>query len=641
MFEREDRSLSRSDQRRTQTLKPKASASSADGSHIPRARARASSCDRASVRNSYLKSTGRTPLRQRAPTTPITPVGNKHMVGVHGTGSSNRIHPALPLGHRSPSGDRGSVSNPKCPKKDIRPLTDKNYQALMLSKIDNYFFENEAISTLNSNGSLKPVTLKMFVEVSAFLVKSLGIKQIPTIANYMEELPKIAKKFHYPGTMTKSWLKTANAMYAWPNVLGWLCWLVEILESKKLALKAYHLDNLPFLETEENHAEMNRHAFFSMLNIYNAWNDEKLDVEAELVAKYLKEMDAQQGITNDDLTTAHDELAKDIHRLQAIESNLDESNREVKHLEEVLSSLQEDESKQLSDIAASKEYIKEVETKTEHIDTECNAFCEQIRVLNIERDNLIAIIKQQPMSKAERDKILEKCTEIVNSMEQFDEHLKDLQKEVYSLDMKLTSVTNSLHKSVLAYNKEVLMHISDDVGVDLNEMKIPEEDVLKPHFMDVLNSKAIQTNNLMEFLRKQIAEQKASMDHYKNESDSYHDKIKVLQEEISDLTDKLRKKKQSIDKIKTEVRDEETELREQIKNLQIDIDKIQDSVPDLEKIQAQLEEATDKLNAVERKKAFIEQNAKIFFDAFYKLLGEHRNELYTILTKRNSNVSHK
>jgi len=60
MIEREDKSLTRNDQRKTQMLKPKGV--STETSHIPRPRFRSSSSDRAGSlgRKSYMKTTGRT-----------------------------------------------------------------------------------------------------------------------------------------------------------------------------------------------------------------------------------------------------------------------------------------------------------------------------------------------------------------------------------------------------------------------------------------------------------------------------------------------------------------------------------------------------------------------------------------------------
>lgn len=57
-FEREDRSSTRVDSKKSQTLKSKQSVSAADASQIPRPRLRASSSDRTSSKGLTLKATG-------------------------------------------------------------------------------------------------------------------------------------------------------------------------------------------------------------------------------------------------------------------------------------------------------------------------------------------------------------------------------------------------------------------------------------------------------------------------------------------------------------------------------------------------------------------------------------------------------
>ncbi|KAF3426542.1 hypothetical protein E2986_01124 [Frieseomelitta varia] len=619
LSDREDKSLLRTESRRTQTLKSRISSN--ECSHIPRPRMRASSCDRISIKG--LKSTGKTSICH-APTTPKTPLTNSSKPSLI-IGSSNKIHTGHSKGRRSLSADNASNIAVKGSRKDTRPLTDKAYQTYMLNKIDNFLAINQCSSMLNSNGSLKPVTLKMFVEISAYLVKMLDIKQIFTITNYVEELPKVAKKLHYPGIVNKSWLKTANAMHSWPNVLGWLCWLVEICEIRELAFEKYNLDNLPFVGNQVE-AKINKNAFFSMLNFYNAWNDEKLDEEALMVEKYLQEIEEQQGVNEENLKIARTELEEKLLKLKAAKEDSNKIDEEIKHLQEVFLSLQNDEEKQLSDINAKEEYIKTINFETDQIKAECNILYEQICLQNTQHDELLSIIKQQPMSKIERDKILEKCTEIQNYMHQFDEHLQEIQKELYTMDIKLASINNNLTKAILTYNTEIFMHLSGDIGVNLEELKMPEKGILQPEIMEVLITKANLMNDLKELLKSQIIKKEHLLESNSNELENLQERIKILEYESSDIANKIKEKKNLMSKIKTDAKHEEAKLKEQIKNLQNDIKEIQDLMPNIQQLAAELNEAIDKLNAVQRRK----MNRLSYF-----LISEHRNKLHSILINSN------
>ncbi|XP_076662466.1 kinetochore protein Ndc80 [Halictus rubicundus] len=625
-LERDEKGTTRSDTKRTQALKSKISISTTENSLIPRARQK--SCDRASTRGSIPKPAGKTPSRHglATPTTPDTHIG-KHTAFLT-VGHSNKVHSALPTGPRSLSADRISSLGAKGSKKDQRLLTDKVYQAYMLNKIDTYFNANQLTSMLNSNGSIKPITLKMFIEISAYLVKLLDVKSVLTINNYVEELPKIAKKLHYPGVITKSWLKTANAMHSWPNVLRWLCWLVEICEVREIALENYNLDNLPFVG-DEREAEMHRNTLISMIKFYNAWNDVKLDEEEALVAKYLEELKLQHGVTDKDMSTVQFELDENEEKLQAVEIRAQKIDEDINCLQKILKDLQNEEANQQRDIIAKENYIETILADTEQINADCKILNDRIHLQTECYENLLSQIKQQPMSKAEKENILVKCKEIQDYMQQFDEHLQDIQKETFTMDITLASINNSLTKAVLTYNKEIIMHFNENMGVDLEELKMPETGMSHPQIMDVLEAKAGLMNDFKESIKKQIVEKERFIELKSNEIKDLQERMGVLKDESSDVANAFKEKKDLINKMKTGAKNEE----EKIKALKNDIKEIQDSIPDRQKILEELENATDKLDAVRRRRIHIEESGKLFFDKFFSILGNHRNEVCNILAK--------
>ncbi|XP_011163551.1 kinetochore protein ndc80 [Solenopsis invicta] len=626
-IERES-SLTRNDQRRAQTgLKPKG-ISIGETSHIPRPRFRSSSSDRAGSlgRKSYLKVPGKTPICQ--PTTPITPLrlSTKLQPSIVLTASTSRLKAPLPMG-RSPSGDRSIVVSSKGPRKDTRPLTDKTYQMTLLNKIDSFFYTNQCSSILNSNGSLKPITLKMFVDVSNILLKYLDIKQDFTMTNYIDELPKCTKKLHYPGTVTKAWLKTANAMHSWPNVLGWIGWLVEACQVREIAFNKFELANLPFVGTEQQ-AQSSRMEFQALLECYRAWNDEKLDEEEKLLNRYLQDILVQQGITDDDITQARKKLEEEKMKLQVHEKESKKLDEKLEYLQHKLTSLRAKESKGLDNITTIEVYLNQLSIEKNQLSAEYQAFKEQIRIGNIQYEELIFIVKNQPMSKMEEKNIITKYTEIQNYVHQFIEHLKDYQKEIYTLDIQLASSSNNLNKKILVYNKEVFMHIDSDVGVNFDELKIPEKGLLNLQMMEIMEDKFALIKKFNETLLEQCNEINSLID-------SEITKLKKLQEKIKLLPDenKFKQDMSHINQMKADAKKEITKLIKQIEDLKNEIKEMQDAIPDLEAIDLEIEEAQDKLNAVIRRKTFLKEAAKRFFKRLYTIIGEHRNELYDILTK--------
>lgn len=531
---------------------------------------------------------------------------------------------------RSPSADRVSSVGTKGHRKDTRPLTDKTYQMTLLNKIENFLHLNQAATMLNNNGSLKPITLKMFVEVSNFLLKFCDIKQDLTMTNYVEELPKYAKKLHYPGVMTKSWLKTANAMHSWPYVLGWIGWLVETCQVKEIAFDEYQLETIPFMGTEQQ-AQHSKMELLTLLECYKAWNEEKHEEEAEIFERYLQNILVEQGITDEDIAQANKELDEEVSKSEALDEELQELDKEVQRLKTELLSLEAKEAKLLNDIKIKEDYIEKTSNETNNLNKECDALSEQIRLGNKRHKDLISIVNNQPMSKAEKESITKQCTEIQNFICLFEEHLKDYQKEIYTLDLELASITNNNNKAVLAYNKELFMCIDNTLvhsDLSFDKLKLPEKGLLNPLIKDVLTEKADFAQLYKELLKKQVTETDSAIH-------SSTMKLEKLQEDINNLPDekKLQEDESLIDKMKAEAKKEKEKLIRDIEILKNEIKEVENAMTDLQAIDCEIEEAEEKLEAVTKRKEFLEKNATEFFEKLYQIIGDHRDKLYDLLTK--------
>jgi len=60
---------------------------------------------------------------------------------------------------------------------------------------------------------MKPMSTSMFLDMCEYLLHKLDRNQQLNKTKYMEELPKIMKKFYYKGKVDKSWLITGNINY--------------------------------------------------------------------------------------------------------------------------------------------------------------------------------------------------------------------------------------------------------------------------------------------------------------------------------------------------------------------------------------------------------------------------------------------
>lgn len=466
----------------------------------------------------------------------------------------------------------------------------------------------------------------MFVEITDFLIKFLNVKEKFSIADYIDKMPKIAKMLHYPGVMTKSWLKTANAQHSWPHVLGWFGWLVGACQVREISLCRYQLETLPFMGTEQE-SEMYKTELLVMVECYKVWNDGAVAEETEILENYLRDIEIQKGITEEDVAQAHKELEDEISKLRIIEDQSKDIDEEVTRLKEILSSLHIKE-KQIHDEIESKEnYRKKISAETVQLNAEHSNLTEQIHIKNKQLEELSLTIKGQSMSKVEKDNLVTKCIELQNYIHEFDEHLKDYQKESYALDIRLASSNNALNKTVLTYNKEVFI-LMNDIGANFDELKLPEEGFLDPQIMDILEEKAILMKNFKELLKKQEHETEILV----HSSDA---ELEDLQEKHKSLSNKdtLQEEKSYIDQIKTANKKEKTTLINQIETLRSEIRELQNTMPDIEAIEREIEEKKDKETAVIRRQMFLEESSKEFFEKLYKIIGENRKKLGKILTK--------
>jgi len=152
----------------------------------------------------------------------VTPGLNPNLPGINSTNKSRR------LSTESRYSSYGVVKN----RKEVRPLAEKDFQQAAIHKIQNYFLTSPNASHILNNGSIKPMTTTMFTDMCEYLLYMLDRNQVLNKSKYVEELPKIMKKYYYKGKVDRSWLITVNASHSFPQVIGLLLWLVELCETQ-------------------------------------------------------------------------------------------------------------------------------------------------------------------------------------------------------------------------------------------------------------------------------------------------------------------------------------------------------------------------------------------------------------------------
>lgn len=524
---------------------------------------------------------------------------------------------------RASSAERAGALAPKGPKKDSRPLSDKNYQNEMLSKIDNYFHSIGQIAILNNNGSVKPLTLKIFVEATNLLVKLLDMKQSLSAANYIEEIPKIAKKIHYPGLMNKSWLKTANTMHSWPHAIGWISWLVELSEVKDLASEIFTLERLPIIGETEKEREYHRNTFLTMIQCYKAWNEEKPDEEERVIQQFFQEEAQRRGINPENCDGIYSELEKVKEKLAEEQLKADKVNEDVNELLNTLNNMKRDRTKQQAHIGEQQKYIEKKLKENEQLLKDSEIFAKDIQELDSKNEELNGIIKKQPMSVVERDEILKTCSDKQTYIDNFESHLEEIRKEAYSLDIRLVSSNTNLVKTILAYNQALFMQLSDS-SANVDELLMPENGICAPDFMSRLEERKSLMNIFMQNKNRELSTKVTLLE-------SHNREIEAMQTKKASLSDKVKKKQASEEKRKQDLKIKENKKREEIKKVQSSVLTLNEVLAktsnDVDALNQHCVDAVDKREAVIRRNGHIKESAKLFFAEFYNILDESRGKL--------------
>lgn len=540
------------------------------------------------------------------------------------TGRSKHVIPSSDgRAVRASSAERASALVLKGPKKDNRPLTDKAYQNEMLSKIDRYFACIQQTTLLNSNGSVKPLSLKIFIDATNILMQLLDMKPTLNKDNYLQEIPKIAKKLHYPGQVKDSWLKSANTIHGYHHAIGWLSWLVELCEVKDLASEIFTLERLPMFGESDEEKDRERKKFLVMIQCYKAWNEEKPDDEDRIFQQFIQDEAERRGIDDKKYKEIQLEFEKIQENLQKEEAISNSINSKVNELEETLNNMRKDRIKQQEHIIDQENYIEKMIKEIEQFKKDSEIFSKDIGNLEQSKEELIMTIKKQPMTISQRDEIVKACTEQQSYIQNFETHLEEIKKEAYSLDMRLVSTNSSLVKAILAYNQSLFMQFSDS-SVNIDELMMPENGICEADFMERLEKKKALMNIFIQERSKELKKKETLLE-------SHNKEIEAMQTKRDTLSEKVQKKKASEEKHKQDLKTKENKKREEIKKLHSSINELNElnikTSTELEVLNQQLADAIDKREAVVRKNSYMQESAKMFFTQFHNILDDHREKI--------------
>ena len=120
--------------------------------------------------------------------------------------------------------------------KDPRPLSSKEYQKRVATDLSMLLVRLEYSRPVDQNLMINP-NGKDFLDITEFLIRQLDPTFILPRTKYEEYIPRLAKYLGYPYNFQKNWLTPIGAPNSWPNLVGFLQFLVDL---NKLA-KSYQV----------------------------------------------------------------------------------------------------------------------------------------------------------------------------------------------------------------------------------------------------------------------------------------------------------------------------------------------------------------------------------------------------------------
>ncbi|XP_035452902.2 uncharacterized protein LOC118277966 [Spodoptera frugiperda] len=112
--------------------------------------------------------------------------------------------------------------------KDQRPISAVAWQRAECSRV------GDALSARGGGAApamalIRPLTIARFVDIASALLSAITRDTKLNTDNYVTKLPHLSKRLLYPGTVSKSWLKTVNTLHAFPHALALIAYLLDLV----------------------------------------------------------------------------------------------------------------------------------------------------------------------------------------------------------------------------------------------------------------------------------------------------------------------------------------------------------------------------------------------------------------------------
>ncbi|PUU83643.1 HEC/Ndc80p family-domain-containing protein [Tuber borchii] len=330
-------------------------------------------------------------------------------------------------------------------QRDPRPLKDSGYRHQIAGKVFEYVvnngFELEMKYALGPN-SLKSPTQKDFSMVFQWLYKRLDPNYNFQKAIENEVLP-ILKTLRYPyaSTITKSQLAAVGSMNSWPQFLGILHWMMELVVTMK-RFQSGEFDDAAAAEGVDIAAEKIIFRYFT--RCYSAWLVENDDHD-----EFLKEMAAS---FEDRQSGYKEELEMLESENEKLKKQLEEIDDPLKKLEEHLIHLEGDKKRFVTWAERREPHIAKATASNQRLKEEIEAVERELAELTAEKKSLQEAVDRQGLTPADIDRTNNDREKLSKSLSLISSKITEAKIQLAERESEASSKLEALERSISRYN---------------------------------------------------------------------------------------------------------------------------------------------------------------------------------------------
>lgn len=418
---------------------PRQSVGSVRKSHLPQPDSgkRGNSSTRQSVNSKRISTEGLSRM-STAGGSRYTPTRSGRITPTRANAAANALQPNL--NRLSTDSVRNSSMGGRSVRKETRPLNDPKFKTLCIDKILEFLRCNGYDLPVIRRNLLNPTT-KDFLNIFNFIYRNLDSSyQLPN--KFEDEIPKLLKNFKYPIQMSKSSFITVGSPHTWPAVLAMLSWLVDVVNiynSVDPVSQAFPED----FESDINQPKVKFNAMVSCVH----FGDDQAASSREL-DKYRHNLEEHEQVRPQDMITIQEE-----------EDSLDQELKNLTVGPERFQKLQHQHQQMIDDKDKIEVYCCDLRAIISKKDSEVSALAaelsqlkEESKEMNGEIQHLTQLHNEQGLNAVELLRFKNHAADVASLITQLQSEGKELDSQIWNLEMELSKAQKTLQESVHSYN---------------------------------------------------------------------------------------------------------------------------------------------------------------------------------------------